>query len=104
VKKVDALAENPALMVLLDAEPLLGVQSSETLLQLLENVLIYRGAGAVPRFFGELKIHSSPLTPHLQCAGPKARPVGSIQRGVAPKIRRMQGNGYVAIAGVAKRR
>jgi hypothetical protein len=72
MKEVEALAENLALMVVLDAEPLLGVQSSETLLQLLENVLVYRGVGAVPRFFSELKIHSSPLA-HLLCAGPQGK-------------------------------
>jgi hypothetical protein len=51
----------------------------------------------VPRFFSELKIHSSPLA-HLLCAGPQGNARWSIRCGVAPKMRRMQGGGYFAIA------
>src|SRR6266849_1448575 len=70
VKEVDALTKNPALEVVLDTEPLSGVHSAETLLQLLENVLIHGGARAISRFLGELKIHLSPLAP-LPCANPQ---------------------------------
>src|SRR6266851_881396 len=84
VKDLEALAKNPALMVVLDAEPLPSVQPSETLLQFFEDVLVHRGASAAPGFFGELKIHLT-LLAHLLCA-PQAKPAGSIRSALVTKI------------------
>jgi len=42
MKKVQALAEHPGLMVVLDANPLPRMQSSEAPLQFFENVFVHR--------------------------------------------------------------
>src|SRR5262245_51031538 len=64
MKEVYSLAENPALEIRLDPEALAGMQPAETLLQFLDDRLVGRGDRVVPRSFGELKIHLSPVS-HL---------------------------------------
>ena len=52
MKEIDAAAEYPALALILDAEPLSGVQPPEALFQFFEHALIDRKARAMPRLFG----------------------------------------------------
>ncbi len=51
MKKIDALAEYPAFVLVLDAEPLSRVQPPEALFQFFEHAAIDRKAGAMPRLF-----------------------------------------------------
>ena len=70
MKEIEALAENPAFVVFLDAEPLAGVHPAEPPLQFFQHRLVDRRTGERPRLFGELKIHLSPVL-HRRATRPR---------------------------------